>query len=134
MERRGLHVVQPPEDWLVKVYVEGVCVDLIQRLSGLAVDDALLSRADLLSVGAIHMPVLSATDIVVSKLHSLSEHHCDFEPVVATIRSLREQLDVDVIDTACLGQPFAEAALFLARRLALLPPMKAAAGLAAPAI
>jgi hypothetical protein len=121
MERRGLKVVQPPEDWLIKVYVDDVCVDLIQRLSGLDVDDALLSRANELSVGAIHMPVLAATDIVVSKLHSLSEHHCDLEPVVATIRSLREQLDLDVITTSCAGQPFAEAALFLARRLGVLP-------------
>ncbi len=127
METRGLDVVQPPEDWLVKVWVDGVCVDLIQRLSGVPVDDGLLRRADTLGVGAIDMPVISATDIVVSKLHSLSEHHCDLEPVVATIRSLREQLDVDVVDAACAGQPFAEAALFLCRRLGVLSVKEAAA-------
>lgn len=120
LEQRGLSVVQPPEDWLVKVWVDGVCVDLIQRLSGVQVDDALLARADTLSVGAIDMPVISATDLVVSKLHSLSEHHCDLEPVIATIRSLREQLDLAVIDRECAGHPFAETALFLCRRLGIL--------------
>jgi hypothetical protein len=122
MQRRGFTVVQPPEEWLVKVTVEGHCVDLIHRLSGVEVDAGLLARADRLSVGAVQMRVLSATDLVVSKLHSLSEHHCDLEPVLSVLRSVREQVDVRRLDAECAGQPFAEACLYLARRLELLPP------------
>ena len=121
LERRGYPVTQPPEDWLVKVEVEGHCVDLIHHLSGVDVDDDLLARAELLSVAAIHMPVLSATDLVVSKLHSLTEHHCDLEPVLSVLRSVREQVDAGRVVRACAGQPFAEACLFLAGRLGLLP-------------
>ena len=120
LERRGHAVTQPPEDWLVKVEVEGHCVDLIHHLSGVDVDDGLLARAELLSVAAIHMPVLSATDLVVSKLHSLTEHHCDLEPVLSVLRSVREQVDAERVVRACAGQPFAEACLFLADRLGLL--------------
>lgn len=126
MEKRGLTVTRPPEDWLAKVTVEGHCVDLIHHLSGVDVDDALLARAERLSVAAIDMPVLSATDLVTSKLHSLSEHHCDLEPVLSVIRSVREQVDVASVEAACAGHPFAETGLYLARRLGLLAPAVAA--------
>jgi hypothetical protein len=126
LERRGHQVVQPPEDWLAKVEVEGHCVDLIHRLSGLDVDDALLGRAQVLPVASISMPVMSASDLVISKLHALTEHHCDLEPVLSVLRSVREQVDLERVERECRGHPFAEACLYLAGRLGLLTPLRAA--------
>ncbi len=120
MERRNWEITQPPEDWLIKVWVEGHCVDVIHRLTGLAVDGRLLDRADEMQVESIIMPVLSANDLVASKLLALNEHHCDLEPLLGVTRSLREQIDLDVLEQACAGHPFAEAAIFLLRRLGIL--------------
>lgn len=120
LERSGIKVLQPPEDWLFKARYDDAPVDLIHRLMMGEVDDDLLSRSDRLSVDSVEMPVLSATDLVVAKLLSLSEHNCDLEPALAVMRSLREQLDIDLVVKACEGQPFAEATLFLARRLGVL--------------
>jgi hypothetical protein len=122
LEAQGWEITQPPEDWLFKVWVEGQCVDIIHRLTALEVDDELLSRATELSVESIPMPVLAATDLVVSKLLALSEHHCDLEPLLGVMRSLREQLDVPALQQACKGHPFAEAGLFLGERLGILGP------------
>ncbi|MFN8075178.1 MAG: nucleotidyltransferase family protein [Kineosporiaceae bacterium] len=121
LEARGFDVVQPPEDWLAKVYVEGELVDLIHTLASGPVDDQLLGRAERLRVESIEMPVLSATDLVVGKLLALSEHACNLEPALAVMRNLREQLDLDVIARACQGRPFAQACLGLARDLGVLP-------------
>jgi hypothetical protein len=96
-------------------------VDLIHELTMGKVDDELLSRADEMTVDSVVMPVLSATDLLVAKLLSLHEHYCNLEPTLAVMRSLREQLDVGLIDEACTGRPFAEATLYLARRLGILP-------------
>jgi Uncharacterised nucleotidyltransferase len=121
LERGGITVLQPPEDWLFKARHDDAPVDLIHQLAMGDVDDALLSRSDELSVDSVLMPVLSATDLLVAKLMALSEHSCDLEPPLAVMRSLREQLDVGLVDRACRGQPFAETTLFLARRLGVLP-------------
>jgi hypothetical protein len=119
--RRGLNVVEPPEDWLFKVRHDGEQVDIIFRLANGPVDEQLLSRTDALSVDSVVMPVMSATDLLVSKLWALSEHHCDLSPILALVRSLREQLDVEFIDRTCAGNPFAQAGLTLCRSLGLLP-------------
>ena len=121
LERSGIKVLQPPEDWLFKARYDDAPVDLIHRLMMGEIDEDLLSRSDRLSVDSVEMPVLSATDLVVAKLLSLSEHNCDLEPPLAVMRSLREQLDIDLVVKACEDQPFAEATLFLARRLGVLP-------------
>ena len=119
-EKRDWEITQPPEDWLVKVWVEGHCVDIIHRLSGLDVDRELLARTDEMAVESIRMPVLAANDLLLSKLMALQEHHCDLEPLLALMRSLREQIDLDTLSRACAGHPFAEAALFLGQRLGIL--------------
>lgn len=119
---RGLEVVEPPEDWLFKIRHHGEQVDVIFRLASGPVDESLLGRADELTVDSVRMPVMAATDLLVSKLLALTEHYCDLSPILAVIRSLREQLDVDLVDRAGGRSPFARAALSLARDLDLLPP------------
>lgn len=118
---RGLEVLDPPEDWLFKVRHGGEIVDVIFRLASGPVDAALLGRADEMTVDSVRMPVMAATDLVVSKLMAMTEHYCDLSPILAVIRSLREQLDVAVVEQAALHSPFARAALGLARDLSLLP-------------
>jgi len=106
-------VVQGPYD--------GTPIDVIFQLPAGPVDDALLDRATPISVGSVVMPVLSADDLVIGKLLALADHSCNLEPVLMTLRSVREQLDHTVVARPCAGRPFAEAALYLADRLDILP-------------
>src|SRR5215210_4153658 len=77
LEGAGLRVVQPPEDWLVKVY-DGEClVDLIYAPSDRPVTREQLDAADEMRVDSVRMPVQSATDLMVAKLLVLNEHYCD---------------------------------------------------------
>src|SRR3954466_9616698 len=74
----GFEVQQPPEDWLVKVFDEGRMVDLIYRPVETPVTDETLADTVQRSVEAITMPVISATQLMIHKLLSYSQHHCDF--------------------------------------------------------
>ena len=123
LKGRELEVLEPPEDWLFKVRHGGEQVDVIFRLASGPVDGALLGRAEEMSVDSVRMEVMSATDLLVSKLAALTEHYCDLSPILAVIRSLREQLDADLVYRAGESSPFARAALSLARDLDLLPPI-----------
>lgn len=116
-----IQIEDPPEDWLTKAYHEGCLVDLIFRLPLGPVDDELLERAEELRIDSVSMPVLSATDLVSAKLLSLSEHNCDFEPVLRMVRSLREQVDWRQVRGDTATSPFARAGLSLARDLDLVP-------------
>jgi len=113
----GLSVERPPEEWLVKVYEQGNLVDLIFRCHDHPVDDAMLARADIMMVAAVEMPVLSASDLLIAKLLTLSTHHCDFAEPLLMVRVLREQIDWDLVRTATKNSPYAEAFLLLAKRL-----------------
>src|SRR6201994_2834500 len=74
----GFEVEEPPEDWLVKVYDDGRMVDLIYRPVESPVTDETLAEAETLPVEAIAMPVASATQLMIHKLLSYTQHHCDF--------------------------------------------------------
>lgn len=125
LEQHGLKVFQPPEDWLFKAEYDGEPVDLIHELSSGPVDEELLERATHMTVESVEMPVMAATDLLSSKLQALAEHSCDLEPVLSLMRSVREQVDIDAVVSATRGHPFAEAALYLAARLRILPPSAA---------
>lgn len=129
LKGRDLEVLEPPEDWLFKVLHEGEQVDVIFRLASGPVDEALLDRAEEMTVDSVRMPVMSATDLLISKLLALTEHYCNLSPILAVIRSLREQLDADLVYRASEKSPFARAALGLARDLDLLPPVAAQSGI-----
>lgn len=122
LARQGMTVIEPPEDWLFKIDHAGIQVDMIFRLAHRPVDADMLARADELTVDSVRMPVLSATDLLLSKLWALGEHHCDLAPVLTLVRSLREQIDADLVTRESVGNPYAEAALSLVRSLGLLTP------------
>jgi hypothetical protein len=95
-------------------------VDILFRLSGSVVDRDMLERADELEVLSVSMPVMSATDVVVAKLHAMDEHQCDLAPHLAVARSLREQVDWDRVRAETKESPFAAALLLLLDRLEII--------------
>ncbi|WP_243407219.1 BON domain-containing protein [Frankia canadensis] len=118
----GLRPVDPPEDWLTKVFDGEVLVDLIHHPVGRAVTTQMLERSSEMSVDSVRMPVLEATDWFEMTLLALEERYCDLARVLPMIRAMREQVDWDQVRRSTAASPFAEAALLVATRLSLIPP------------
>jgi predicted nucleotidyltransferase len=116
----GFRIEQPPEEWLRKAYMGDALVDLIHTPVGIPVDDEMLGRAEELEVQAVSMPVMSADDLIVTKVLALSEHNADFESVLEVGRSLREQIDWSAVRERTSGSPFGKAYLVLAEELGLV--------------
>ncbi len=128
----GLRVERPPEDWLFKAYCdpnsstepaeESALVDVLHRLGGVPVELSLLETAQEYEVLGVRIPVLPPTPIMIAKLKSLSEHYCDFAPLLLAVRAVREQLDWTEIRKATQDNPFAEAFLLVVERLGIATP------------
>jgi hypothetical protein len=116
LRRRELRVEHPPEDWLFKVWTDGVMIDVLHRATGSTPEDVLKRAVDI-EVLSVDMPVIAATDVVVAKLLALDEHYCDLGGVLPVMRALREQVDWDEVRKLASGSPFAETVLFLLERL-----------------
>jgi hypothetical protein len=116
----GMRRVDAPEDWLVKVYDDDRLIDLIHCLGQRPVTAELLARSEPLEVAAMTMPVLDATDLVVSFLLPLSEHHCDFGALLPSVRPLREQVDWERVHAETAESPYAYAFLALLLRLGII--------------
>lgn len=117
----GFEAEQPPEDWLVKVYENGRMVDLIYRPVETPVTDATFEDTVMRPVEAIHMPVLSATQLMEHKLLSFTQHYCDFARGLPLARSLREQIDWARVRRDTAHSPYAETFLILLDRLDVVP-------------
>jgi hypothetical protein len=118
----GLAVRRPPEDWLFKVDTDGVVVDLLHRAASVPVTGELLQHSDVIEVLSVQMPVLWATDVISGKLRAMSEHYCDFGPLLAAVRAVREQVDWARLRAEVAESEFALAFLFLVERLGIAPP------------
>jgi hypothetical protein len=129
----GLDVLRPPEDWLLKVSTDGVTVDLLHRLARRPATVEMLARSHVFEVLSVEMPVLDATDLLSSKLGALTEHFCDFAPLLAATRAVREQVDWTRVRAELAEHDFAMAFLFLADRLGLTDRPEAADNPAAAA-
>ena len=70
---------------------------------------------------AINMPVLSATQLMIHKLLSYSQHYCDFATGFPVARSLREQIDWRRVRRETIDSPYAEAFMILLDRLDVVP-------------
>ena len=121
----GLQVVDPAEDWLLKVVREEVFVDVLWRTCGHPVGEDLIDRADVLPVLSVHMPVLAATDILTTKLMALDEHYCDFTKMLPVARALREQVDWPLVQQQVATNDFAVVFLQLLGRLGVVPDLAA---------
>lgn len=113
----GFAIDRTPEDWLFKARVEGAVVDVLHRINGVPVDAALLAAGEMRDVLAIHLPVLSPTQVVTQKLCALTEHHCDFASLLPAVRAVREQIDWDRVRADTARNDFAVAFLVLVERL-----------------
>src|SRR5688500_560434 len=121
VEAAGMRTERPPEGWLVKAYDGNVLVDLIFSPAGMEVDDELLRRSEERSVGGMPMHVLHPDDLFTSKLLALTEHSLDFEGLLESARSLREQLDWRAVEDRTKSSPYARAFLTLVRELGIAP-------------
>jgi len=119
LEQAGFLVHRPPEDWLFKACDGDAVVDVLFRLNGVTVDAATLQSAEVLDVLAIRMPVLPPTQVVLEKLCSLNEHHCDFATLLPGVRAVREQVDWDGVRAGTAANDFAVAFLVLTDRLGI---------------
>ncbi|WP_079041787.1 nucleotidyltransferase family protein [Streptomyces aureus] len=122
LRERGIEVVDPPEDWLVKARKDGEQIDLIFALAGRPVTTELLDRAPTLPVDSVHMPVIEPTDLMTGRLAALSEHHCDYGPLLPVARGLRERVDWDLVRRDTADRPMAAAFLYLLELLDVIPP------------
>ena len=120
LDDAGLRTDRPPEGWLYKAWVGDVLVDLIFRPSGPDSPEALVARADVMWVEAIEMKVMTATDVLVTKLSAMHEHHLDFEGCLSIARSLREQVDWTAVSAATVGNPYAKGFFTLVAELGVL--------------
>jgi hypothetical protein len=118
--KSGMRVERPPEGWLIKAFDDNRMVDLIFQLAGHPDTQALLDRAEEITVAAVPVPVLDATDLVISFLGSFSEHHADFSVTLTCVRPLREQVDWARVRDETAGSAFAAAFLVLLRELGVL--------------
>lgn len=116
----GMRPEHPPEDWLVKAWDGEVLVDLIFAPAGFETTDDLLARAEEINVAGITLPILPATDIFVSRLLALSDHHLDLEALLTLARALREQVDWDRVRERVGESPFARAFLYLLEELGII--------------
>lgn len=116
----GMRIERPPEGWLIKAFDSDRMVDLIFRISGHPDMRALLDRAEEITVESVPMPVLGATDLVISFLGAFSEHHANFAGALTCVRPLREQVDWARVREETAGSAFATAFLVLLRELRVL--------------
>jgi hypothetical protein len=122
LAERDLQVVQPPEDWLFKVYVGDAMVDVIFRAGGVPIQRSRFEDADEIEVESVAMPVLSATVLMSDKLGAMEEHSCNISAALPAARAVREQVDWDVVRRETKGNPFAEACLMVLERLDVIAP------------
>ncbi|HYF73358.1 MAG TPA: hypothetical protein VD864_11095 [Nocardioides sp.] len=116
----GFDVVQPPEDWLFKVYVDRALVDILFRASGEPIRRDRFDSVDEIEVESVQMPVLSATELMVDKLNALDEHACDLAKVLPVARAVREQVDWSEVAARTSDNDFAATVLFLLGRLGVV--------------
>ena len=117
----GMKPVDPPEDWLLKVYDDDVLVDLIYRPEGLPITDEVLARAPVRDVNAMKIPVLRLEDVFVTKLLSYNDHHIDYPGLLAVARAVREQVDWAEVSRTTDHWPYAAAFMTLVERLGIVP-------------
>lgn len=128
LAHEGMKPVDPPEDWLLKVYDGDVLVDLIYRPEGLRITDEVIARSPERDVSAMKMRVLRLEDVFITKLLSYNEHHLDYLGLLAVARAVREQVDWAEVAATTDHWPFAAGFLTLVERLGIVPGVLRRAG------
>jgi hypothetical protein len=122
LERAGMRTERPPEEWLYKAYDGDVMIDVIFEPTGLPpVTRDFIESAEVMSVLAIGMPVMSIEDVMTGKLMALSEQRLDYAPVVEIARALRESIDWPTLMERTSSSPYARTFFALLREIEVLP-------------
>lgn len=117
----GLKVEHPPEDWLFKVFDGGAMVDFIFRANNTPVDAEMLARSEQVEVCSVLMPVLSATELIITKMLALQEKSCDYGKVLPSARALREQIDWPEVRRRTEDNVYSLGLLLVLERLGIAP-------------
>ncbi|HEY7604338.1 MAG TPA: nucleotidyltransferase [Gaiellaceae bacterium] len=117
----GLRPERPPEEWLFKAYDGDVMVDLIFHPAGLEVTDEVIERGEELEVQAMTMRVMRPEDLLVTKLHAMTEHTINYRSCLEIARALREQIDWDDVRERSADSPFGRAFFVIAEGLDIVP-------------
>ena len=117
----GMRPERPPEGWLLKAWDGDILVDLIFEPAGGPVGDEHFDRAIHLEVAALPLLVASIDDVLATKVLAMSEQDPDYRPVLEIARSLREQIDWELVRAQVEGTPFGAAFFTLVERLRILP-------------
>ena len=123
LEKSGMRGERPPEEWLFKVFdpsANEAMIDIIFRPVGIDIDDGFFDRADEMEVEAVKMLVMSADDLLTTKLLALSEHHVDYDSVLEIGRILREQIDWEDVRRRTEHSPYARAYFTLVNELGIV--------------
>src|SRR4051812_29712488 len=120
LEQVGLRPEKPPEEWLYKAWDGDTLVDLIFCPAGLDVDDELIGRGEEREVEAMTMRVLTAEDLLVSKLMAMTEHSINYRSCLEIARSLREQIDFEDVRRRTEGSPYGRAFFVIAEGLEIV--------------
>ena len=117
----GFRSERPPEGWLYKVYDENdSLIDLIFAPNGRPERvAAILDRATVLEVYAITMPVMTATDVLESKLRTLKEHEASYDDVLEIARSASHSICSRHVRASVDDSPYAKAFFTLVDELNL---------------
>jgi pyruvate formate-lyase activating enzyme-like uncharacterized protein len=119
--KAGFRIERTPEDWLFKACVgSDFVIDVLHALNGIAVTKETVEAGEEFDVLAIRMRVMRPTEVLIEKLNSLTEHHCDFGSLLPAVRAVREQVDWDRLRAATADSPFAASFLFLIERLGII--------------
>jgi hypothetical protein len=117
----GLRPDRPPEGWLLKAWHDDVLVDVIFNPSGGPIGDEHFERAEHLEVMAQPLLVASLDDVMATKLLSINEQEPSFTSVLELARSLREQIDWEIVRERTTESPFAKAFFTLVEELEIVP-------------
>lgn len=118
---QGLAAERPPEGWLLKAHDGPVLVDLIFDPNCLDVEET-FARAEPMSVLSVEMAVMSAEDVLVTKLCAFDEHYIDFVGLLPVARALREQVDWDDVRRRTGHSAIAHGFLAMVERLGVAAP------------
>lgn len=116
----GLRPERPPEEWLFKAFDGDVMVDLIFRPAGLEIDDEVIERGEEIEVEAMTMRVMRPEDLLVTKLHAMTEHSINYRSCLEIARALREQVDWDDVRERSADTPFGRAFFVIAEGLGIV--------------
>lgn len=104
----------------VQAYDGDTLIDLVFHPAGGPITDEQFERAEILDVGALTLLVASIDDVLVTKLHAISEQEPSFGPVLELARALREQIDWSFVRTHSSSSPFALAFFTLVEGLGIV--------------